>query len=363
MQLRVCDSPLTRHVLRSPASGVVFHTEIDVAKAQIDDQRVCSRTERTRYTLWPTRAGPARSVASMGSERGQATIEWVGLVMLAALLLGGAAALAGPNVDGRSFGGFLTYRILCTARGSCDRGDSELARAYGPRDAELLRRHAPNLVFEPGEAQLPVDWGRCRRRRCADAPDDRNLDGHRTRAGGRATLYTRLLRRGGRAYLQYWFYYPDSNTTVAGLDKLWSRSGRARLAGLAARGTTSWPGFHLDDWEGYQVRVDRRGGVSVRSTSHRHYQYCKQKRCHNRWGPETGWTRVSRGSHAGHIPLGDNDRRRIPGRDMRERTSTAEGLRLIPLEPTDKRRYRPLDKSVTPPWRKPVYRHPEDGES
>ena len=77
---------------------------------------------------------------------------------------------------------------------------------------------------------------------------------------------------------------------------------------------------------------------------------------------ETGWTRVSRGSHAGHIPLGAERRGGagplresrsaaglragrvrhfplLPGRDLRERTSTAEGLRLIPLETHDRRAY------------------------
>jgi len=112
--------------------------------------------------------------------------------------------------------------------------------------------------------------------------------------------------------------------------------------------------------------------VEVRATSHDHYQYCKQGRCHNRWGPVTGWTRVSRGSHAGHIPL-DGARPRIPGRDMHERTSTSDALRLIPLESIDPRRYvrRPPgielpwhhDDGPTPPWYKRVYRHPEDNKT
>jgi len=189
------------------------------------------------------------SVAAVGSERGQATVEWVGLVLLAALLLGGAAAVAGPNVDGRSFGGFLTHRILCAVGGSCHEGDSRLARSYGSRDAALVRRYAPDIVYEPGEAQLPVDWRECRQRSCGDAPDDRHLDAHRTNAGRRATVFTRVQRRGRRTYLQYWFYYPDSNTTLAGLDKLWNHFPPARMLGLQTRGSPNWPGFHPDDWE------------------------------------------------------------------------------------------------------------------
>ena len=51
------------------------------------------------------------------------------------------------------------------------------------------------------------------------------------------------------------------------------------------------------------MRIDRDGRAAVRSTSHGHWQWCKQAACRDRWGPRTGWTRVSRGSHAGHIPL------------------------------------------------------------
>jgi hypothetical protein len=294
--------------------------------------------------------------------------------------------VAGPNVDGRSFGGFLTHRIVCAVKGGCDDGAAALAGTYGTRDATLLRRHAPDLVYEPGEAQLPVDWRECRARRCADAPDDRDLDAHRSHSGRRATLFTRVVRRGGRTYLQYWLYYPDSNSTVAGSDKLWRGITRTRLGRGILGGKAPYPGFHRDDWEGYQVRVDRDGRVAVRSTSHGHYQHCKHAQCHNRWGPPTGWTRVSRGSHAGHIPLRSQVRglrlggrlppfglRRpilthrhrpsLPGRDLRERTTTSEGLRLVPLESMDRRRYRRLRKSIRPPWRKRVYRHPEDNES
>jgi hypothetical protein len=301
------------------------------------------------------------------SEHGQATIEWVGLVLLASVLLAGAAAVAGPQVDGRSFGGFLAHRLVCAVRGGCDDGDAALAKAYGSHDAELVRRHAPNMVYEPGERELPVDWRECRKVACSTTPDDRDLDAHRSHAGRRATVFTRLIHRGGKTYLQYWFYYPDSNTYLAGSDKLW------RALARFARAAPDYPGWHPDDWEGYQVRVDRRGNVNVRSTSHGDYKYCKQRGCGNRWGPATGWTRVSRGSHAGHIPL-DGERGRLPGRDMRERTSTADGLRLIPLELVDGRSYRPLhrsrellpwrhDKGVAPPWRKPVYRDPENGGS
>ena len=298
----------------------------------------------------------------MRCERGQAAIEWIGLVLLAALALGGAVAVAAPAVDGRSIGGLLAHRIACVARGGCDDGRRGLERTYGKRDAALLRRHAPGLVYEPGERQLPVDWRRCRRPDCASAPDDRDLDAHRTRAG-RATVFTRVVRKSGRLYLQYWFYYPDSNTAFAGSDRLWERSLLARTAGRLIRGSSAYPGFHRDDWEGHHVRIDRRGRVEVRSTSHGHYQYCKWSRCRSRWGPATGWTRVSRGSHAGHVPVGRLGDRRLPGRRLRERTSTSDALRLIPLESLDRSGYRALDGGIEPPWRKRVFHDPEDDSS
>jgi hypothetical protein len=302
----------------------------------------------------------------MRSEQGQAAVEWTGLVLLVALALGVAGA--GLHVDGRSLGGFLAHRMVCAMRAGCRDGDVALARAYGKRDAELVRAHAPDIVYEHGETSLPVDYRRCRSRKCSDAPDDHELDAHRTTAGRRATVFVHVIRRGGRRYIQYWFYYPDSNTTWMGSDKLWKASGLS-LVGRLLGGDGHYPGYHPDDWEGYQLRVEPSGALFARATSHGHYQGCKQAACHNRWVRATGWTRVSRGSHAGHLPL-DLDgevplrlRPRYPGRDMHERATTGEGLRLIPLEGVDQRRYRPLEKEVKPPWRKRVYRHPESDSS
>jgi hypothetical protein len=48
---------------------------------------------------------------------------------------------------------------------------------------------------------------------------------------------------------------------------------------------------------------------------------------------------------------------------MRERTTTGEGLRLVPLESIHPRLYRPLDAGVKPPWAKDPYWDPESEES
>jgi hypothetical protein len=279
----------------------------------------------------------------MREQRGQASLEWVALVMLAALTFG-ALLTSLTAIDGRSLGGALAHRLTCAVKGGCDDGDDQLLEAYGADDADLVRRYLPGLVFEPGERQLPVDWRSCRSVRCARTADDRDLDVHHSESGQPATVFTRVLRRGRRRYIQYWFYYPDSNTTWAGSDRIWK---------LIA-GSEPYPGFHEDDWEGAAVRVEADGRAAIRVTSHGHWQWCKQRRCEGRWGPATGWTRVSRGSHAGHVPT-DGE----PGIGLRERTATPEALRLVPIEGIDKGRYRRLDPGISPPWEKDAYANPE----
>lgn len=110
------------------------------------------------------------------------------------------------------------------------------------------------------------------------------------------------------------------------------------------------------------MRLDPDGSAWVRAGSHGGWQGCKQRRCRNEWTAKTGWTRVSRGSHAGHIPLQDGQPL-LPGVRLNERTSTSEGLRLIPLETLDRRRYRPNAEGIRPPWRKDAYRDPESDGS
>ena len=284
----------------------------------------------------------------MRCERGQATIEWAGVVLVASLALGALVALA-PQPDGRSLGALLAHAIACPARAGCEQGSRALRVAYGERDAELVRAHAPGLVYEPRTHSLPVDFRDCRRPSCSDAPDDRRADLHRSATGLRATAFSRLIHRGGETFIQYWHYYPESSTSSPG-----SLSLRMLDGGL-------WPVHHRDDWESYQVRIDRAGRVSARASSHRAYQACKLSRCRNRWIAATGWTRVSRGSHAGHIPIrsrGGADEPLYPGPGLEERTTSAPGVRLVPLETLDKHDYRPLDAGISPPWKKRVYVDP-----
>jgi hypothetical protein len=327
-------------------------------------------------------------------ECGQASVELVGLILLVSLTFAAAAALT-PLMDGRPLGGFLSHHLMCAAAHRCHEGEEALELAYGEELAGAIREHAPNIVYEPGERELPVDWRRCRQPRCAHAPDDPALDTHlgaRVRGGQRvrATAFTHVIRRDGRLYLQYWLYYPDSNSAVAGSDRAWERSWiLPRIRDLIA-GSPDYPGFHRDDWEGVFVRIDPDGSTWVRASAHGHYQGCKWRECRNQWIHPTGWVRVSRGSHAGHVPFRVTpppyDPRNgpgmprfitpprspaphrprvplVPGQNVDERSTTGEGLRLIPLETLDPGSYRPLDDKVKPPWRKRAYSDPETGES
>jgi hypothetical protein len=298
----------------------------------------------------------------MNCERGQASIEWVGLLLLVAIAVAAALAFV-PSVDGRPLGGALARALVCAVEQNCRAEGAALRRAYGEPDAALVRAHAPNLVYEPGTLTLPVDYRRCRSHRCSDAPDDRDLDVHRAARGrARATAFTHVVRRGGRTYIQYWLYYPDSPSTFM------HSHGLLKTLGI------SDPAYHPDDWEAFSVRIDEHGRVAVRASAHGHWQWCKHVWCKNQWGPGSGWTRVSRGSHAGHIPLRAEPRLKRwgaelgyrplrPGDGLRERSTTGVGIRLVPLETLDQGAYRPLEGGIKPPWTKKVYREPEAGSS
>jgi hypothetical protein len=144
-------------------------------------------------------------------------------------------------------------------------------------------------------------------------------------------------------------------STFTGSDRIWKQNRLLQLGGLALRGSAEYPGYHRDDWEAASVRVDGTGDVRARVTSHGHWQWCKWAACKGRWGPFAGWTRVSRGSHSGHLPArarrpwGWPLRRptefelQRPGTDLHERTTTPDGIRLVPLETIDRRSYRPQD--------------------
>jgi hypothetical protein len=79
------------------------------------------------------------------SERGQASVEWVALLLLVALGLGALVAIA-PRVEGRSLGGLLAQRIACAAARDCG-ADGEAGSSGGPgRRSRSDRREAASIA-------------------------------------------------------------------------------------------------------------------------------------------------------------------------------------------------------------------------
>jgi hypothetical protein len=300
------------------------------------------------------------------SERGQGTVEWIGLVCVVSLLLAGILA-AGVRVPGADLARSVAQRILCAAELADGCGDEPLLIAtYGDEVGRLVRRHMPTIGFEAGSRAVPVDYRRCRATSCGDAPEAGLV--HRTderlpvtafvhvvdcRAGAREASEAAGVDcsgdRTGRLYVQYWLFYANSAT----------------LRGVPIVGDA---GEHRDDWESVQVRINPDGTVDERASSHDGYNYSLQDldwgsdagigvlkdlaedldaRHPGGWGPETGLLLVSGGSHAGNVAGEPRGTRFTPGRRVH----------LIPLEPIAADEHATF--TVVPPWLKQVWRDPE----
>jgi hypothetical protein len=315
-------------------------------------------------------------------ERGQSTVEWVGLLLVVSLLLAALVA-AGVRVPGASLARAIAAKVICAVAQAEHCGDEPtLIATYGSEVGRLVRRHMPALVFERGSHALPVDFRRCRASACGDGPEQGLV--RRTDRGLPVTAFVHVIdcrpeaaeaseaagvdcsgERAGNLYLQYWTYYANSAT----------------LRGVPVVGAK---GYHEDDWESTQVRIRPGGEVDARASSHNGYNHDKGaanwgsdagigplkdiaeaigSRPHNGWGPETHILLVSGGSHAGNIAGAPNSERSTPGR----------GVHLVPLEPIANSasgipgaptwQVRPAGAppsfAIPPPWRKHVWRDPE----
>src|SRR5919201_3252403 len=111
--------------------------------------------------------------ASIGCGRGQAAVEWVGLVgLVVAMLL--AVGAAGVGVPGAGLAEAIVNRIECALGEAavCGDGAAEpaLVSAYGREIAAVVREHAPEVDYEEGMSALPVDFRRCRGPVCGNGP-------------------------------------------------------------------------------------------------------------------------------------------------------------------------------------------------
>lgn len=318
------------------------------------------------------------------NERGQGTVEWVGLVTVVALAFVSLVA-AGVQVPGGALARAIGAKVLCAAALADRCGDEPvLVAAYGTEVGELVRRHMPSLAFEDGARALPVDFRRCRSSSCGDGSARGLVD--RTDAGLPVTAFVRVVDcrraesdtdaggawsavagglagdgevgtrvactrdRAGHLYIQYWLYYADSAT----------------LRGVPVAGTA---GFHQDDWESVQIRIGP-DGVSERASSHHGYNYGRSPanagsdagvgplrtiaeavgvRPGNGWGPSRGLLRVSGGSHAGNAS----------GFLNLDRIVLGSRVHLVPLEPIAAAAGAAYRFAVSPPWHKQVWGDPE----
>jgi hypothetical protein len=251
--------------------------------------------------------------------------------------------------------------MLCAVSMADGCGDEPtLIAAYGSDVGKLVRRHMPTILFEQGSRAMPVDFRRCRDVACADG-SARGLVS-RTDAGLPATAFVHVIDcrhggsgcpgpRAGNLYLQYWLYYADSAT----------------LRGVPIAGDA---GYHHDDWESVQIRIDPDGNVDERASSHHGYNYAQSltnagsdagigplkdvaeavgARPDNGWGPETHLLVVSGGSHAGNA----NGFLRV------DRVTPGRRVHLVPLEPIAAAEGAAYGFAISPPWRKRVWRDPE----
>ena len=302
----------------------------------------------------------------MEGERGQGTVEWVGVLAVVALMMVGIGAV-GVRVPGADLARSVASRVLCAAALADGCGDEPgLIAAYGTEVGELVRRHMPTVAFEEGSRALPVDFRRCRETGCSDGTerglvnhsdeglavtafvhvvDCREGEAERTVAGGADCSGD----RGGNLYIQYWTYYADSAT----------------LRDVPIAGDE---GFHEDDWEGVQVRIGPDGRADQRASSHNGYNYARSvgnwgsdagieplqagaealgARAANGWGPETHLLLVAGGSHAGSAVGIPHIDRFTPGRRVH----------LIPLEQVAATAESTF--AIVPPWLKKVWVDPE----
>jgi Protein of unknown function (DUF559) len=328
------------------------------------------------YLTRGTSRGASAEVSVAKGERGQGTVEWVGLVALVSLMIVALVA-AGVRVPGTGLARAVASRILCAAALADGCGDEPvLIATYGTEVGKLVRRHMPTILFEQGSRAMPVDFRRCRSSACGDG-SARGLV-HKTDADLPVTAFVHVVdcteggghgtpvpsggeastgppdcsgSRAGSLYLQYWLYYADSAT----------------LRGVPIAGDE---GFHEDDWESVQIRIGPDGSVDERASSHHGYNYAQSlanagsdagidplrdlaedvgARPRNGWGKETRLLVVSGGSHAGNT----NGFLRI------DRVTPGRRVHLVPLEPIAEMEGSGYQFAITPPWRKQVWRDPE----
>lgn len=163
-----------------------------------------------------------RPEPTAGSDRGSATVEQVGIILLIAVLFATLVAIWLTGVKeppGRQLGQRIANRIACGPRapGVCRQHPS--VSAYGWSVARAVRLLAPPVaaVSGPGgEALIPVDFRYCQRSSCA-IPVTGSRGAELTTANRRSTFFTEVTRESpgsgsgaaGSVRITYWLYRPS----------------------------------------------------------------------------------------------------------------------------------------------------------
>lgn len=281
--------------------------------------------------------------------------------------------LAGPRVPALGLVHSISRQMLCAVSlsGFCGH-EGSLEAAYGESAAVEVRRNTPELFYGSDLLGLPVDYRTCRSPYCAEGKGEGVVT--ESRAGEPVTLFTRVLdcrenapgvdegidcqgENAGNIYVQYWAYYPES-------------------ASLRGAPVLEAKGYHRNDWESVQVRINADGTVDQRASSHAGHNHTRSAanwgsdlgwgfltglaekvnlRDPGGWGDATGRYLIAGGSHAGNVA----DSSGLGGYPSR---TPAASVRLVPLETT---RDDPLSHAarfdpITPPWKKKLWLDPEE---
>ena len=291
----------------------------------------------------PTRAAPARPYSpACGVSVASRQSSGPGWCSSCALALGALAAVV-PSVDGRSFGGFLTHRIVCAIKGGCDDGDAPARARVREEEAGRVRDLRARHRLRAGRALDPGGLPRM--------PKARVLGGARRPPSSTPTGPKRAARHGvhprgapRRAHLHpVLALLPGLELRVAGSDHMWN-STPLRYARGATRAITPTTGRAT---KSVSTATARPGSAPPPTTT-------------TRAASAAGARTAGRLAPAGPAYHAEATPATSPSTATeRERTSTADALRLVPLEKLPGRsRYRPLDKGIKPPWKKEVWSKP-----
>jgi len=146
----------------------------------------------------------------MRGERGAASVEQAGLILLVAVLCAAVAAAVlsrGGQAESRELARAVAQKIRCAAVGPGPCWQDPLTEAYGRPLAGLVRALAPVPEGAGALGLLPVDFRRCRQASCA-APGERV---ELTASNRRVTAFVAVddqRRSDGTVEIDYWLYRP-----------------------------------------------------------------------------------------------------------------------------------------------------------